>query len=119
ASAVAQDNDPLVFESVIFLHLERPQQYTDNTAGCTCQPENDDNLPLAPATELEMMMDRCHFEYPFACQFERCNLQHDRRRLDDEHDADDEEQQTVIQHDGDSCDNPGECKSACVTHENL
>src|SRR5690625_2484335 len=70
ASAVPQNDAPLIFESVIFFHLDRSQHYTDYPGSRTCQPENDDDLPFAPAGELEMMMDRCHFEYPFACQFE-------------------------------------------------
>src|SRR6266571_346390 len=90
-----------------------PKTATPNRASAKlqrCQAEQRENnrdnhearnhLGLAPADELEVMMDRRHFEHALSGQFEGGHLDDDRQRFEHEHAADDAEQQFLLDENG-------------------
>src|SRR5687767_6603853 len=78
-----------------------------------------DDLRLAPANQLEVMVDRRHLEDALAGQLEGCDLDDDRPRLHHEDAADDDEQQFLLDEDGDRAKRAAEGERADVTHEDF
>src|SRR2546426_911679 len=64
-------------------------------------PKTDHDLLLRPARELEVVVDRRHPENPLTSQPERCNLEDHRQRLHDEQPADEDQEDLLLDHDGD------------------
>src|SRR5579875_3436465 len=63
-------------------------------------PEAHDHLGLGPADQLEMMMQRRHFEDALLTKFVTADLQNDRQRFQNKDAADEGEQQLLLDDDG-------------------
>src|SRR5437868_5563510 len=78
-----------------------------------------DDLRLAPADELEVVVQRRHSEDALAGELEGSDLQHDRRRLDDEDAADDDEDEFLLDEQRDGPERAAERERADVAHEDV
>src|SRR5690606_16939556 len=77
-------------------------------------PEADDDLRLAPALFLEMVVDRGHQEDPLAGALEVEHLDDDAERLDHEKAADDGQDDLVLGDDGDGAQRAAQRQAAGV-----
>src|SRR3989338_4262222 len=97
--------------------LQRAQgEQRENQRG---NPETDDDLRLLPPDELEVVVERGHAEDAPAGQLEGADLQDHRQRLQDEHAADEEKQDLLLDDDGHGADGAAEGARADVAHEDF
>src|SRR5262245_10528866 len=82
-------------------------------------PETDHHPLLRPAGQLEMVVQRRHPEDPLAAQTERADLQDHRQRLDHEQSADEDQQDLLLDHDGDGAQRGADRHRADVAHEHF
>src|SRR5713101_5782055 len=82
-------------------------------------PEAHDDFRLAPAHQLEMMVDRGHAKNALPREAERGDLQNHRQRLDNENAADEKEQDLLLEDDGDDAERSTERERTDVAHENF
>ena len=82
-------------------------------------PETDDDLRLRPSEELEVVVERRHPEDPLARELERAHLEDHGDRLDDEEPADEDEEDLLLDEDGDGPERRAEREGARVAHEDL
>src|SRR5512136_2552612 len=83
-------------------------------------PEADDHLLLRPARELEMVVEGGHLEDALAlAHLEIGDLEDDRQRLQDEHPGHGEEQELLLDEQGDDGHGAAERKGPDVAHEHF
>src|SRR5256885_16700143 len=79
-----------------------------------------DHLRLAPADQLEVVVERRHAEQPLSARrLEVADLQDDGERLEEEDAADDRQEQLLLDQDRDEPERGAERERAAVAHENL
>src|ERR1051325_1339656 len=81
--------------------------------------ESGDHLRLAPADQLEVVVNRRHLEDALPRQFEGGHLDDHGERLDDEHASDDRQQQLLLDQDGDGAEGPAKGERTDVAHEDV
>ena len=82
-------------------------------------PEADDDLGLAPAELLKVVVQRGHLEDALFAELVAADLEHDGERFEDEDAADEGEQQLLADDDGDGADGAAEGQRADVAHEDF
>ena len=120
AAGRADDDDPLATNGerrVAHLQLQRRQAEEREDDREDQEPR--DHLRLAPADQLEVVMNRRHAEDALAGDLERGDLDDDRHRLHHEHAADDREQRLLLDEERDGAERAAEPERSDVAHEDL
>src|SRR5262249_22307164 len=82
-------------------------------------PEAHDHLGFAPAQQFEMVMNRGHAEDALPSQLERKHLQDDGERFHDKDAHNEEQQNFLLDDDGDGSERSAKRKRADISHKNF
>ena len=92
------------------------RQYAEHQLRC---PERPDYACFRPAFKLEMMMNRAHQKYAFACRLKRRYLNYNGQRFNNEQSAKDNQQQFRFRQNPQRRQHAAERQRTRITHEHL
>src|SRR5204862_4537068 len=82
-------------------------------------PEPHDHFRFAPAKQLEMMVDGRHAEDALAAQLERAHLQNHRQGFQHKNSPNEEQQNLLLDDDGDHAEGPAQRERAHIAHKDF